>query len=138
MASTSIELPETAGKAGNDRRGGVPQIRGGAYAPESASPLCPATAAAASLPLPTCMGTVGIGGTWGICSGAPLSISASSVATSSLPKSASEAESAADLLSPAAAGGVSLSKNRSSSTGTGMTSVLFFSAATSTTVCSSL
>jgi hypothetical protein len=30
-----------------------------------------------------------------------------------------------------------LSKNRSSSTGTGMTSVLFFSAATSTTVCSS-
>jgi hypothetical protein len=30
-----------------------------------------------------------------------------------------------------------LSKNRSSSTGTGMTSVLFFSPATSTTVCSS-
>ena len=64
-------------------------------------------------------------------------ISASAAATSSSPKSASDAESSADFLSPAGADGVNLSKNRSSSTGTGMTRVLFFSAATSTTVCSS-
>ncbi len=38
---------------------------------------------------------------------------------------------------PRARWGVNLSKNRSSSTGTGMTRVLFFSAATSTTVCNS-
>ena len=86
-----------------------PRSGGGAYAPGSASPpLCRASAsgfataaAAASLPLPTCVGNVGIGGTWGICSGAPLWISASSVATSSLPKSASEAESAAGQEAPA-------------------------------------
>ena len=41
---------------------------------------------------------------------------------------------AVQALSPAAADGVNLSKNLSSSTGTGMTSVLFFSPATSTTV----
>jgi hypothetical protein len=53
----------------------------GAYAPESASSsLCLATVAAASWPLPTCTGNVGIGGTSGISSGAPLWISASSSA----------------------------------------------------------
>src|SRR5689334_13852740 len=91
------------------------------------------TTVAGSLPLLTCMGSWGIGGISGIPSGAPLVISA---ASSSL-KSASDAESCAVFLSPAGADGVNLSKNRSSSTGTGMTSVLFFSAATSTTVCSS-
>jgi hypothetical protein len=39
-------------------------------------------------------------------------ISASAAATSSSPKSASDAESPADFLSPAGAAGVSLSKNR--------------------------
>jgi hypothetical protein len=53
-------------------------------------------------------------------------------ASSVSPKSASEAEGPA-----AGPAGVILSKNRSSSTGTGMTRVLFFSPATSTTVCSS-
>src|SRR5580698_9850214 len=88
------------------------------------------TTVAGSLPLLTCMGSWGIGGTSGISTGAPLVIPAS--AASSSPKSASDAESSADCLSPAGAG-ASRSKNRSSSTGTGMTSVLFFSAATSTT-----
>jgi hypothetical protein len=53
-------------------------------------------------------------------------------ATSASPKSASDGESLAS--GPA---GVIFSKNRSSSTGTGMTSVLLRSEATSTTVCSS-
>jgi hypothetical protein len=60
------------------------------------------------------------------------SMAASGLVTSASPKSASDGESWAP--GPA---GVIFSKNRSSSTGTGMISVLFFSPATSTTVCSS-
>jgi hypothetical protein len=59
-------------------------------------------------------------------------MAASASATAASPKSASGGESPA-----AGPVGVTFSKNRSSSTGTGMTSVLFFSPATSTTVCSS-
>ena len=61
------------------------------------------------------------------------SMAASAAATSASPKSASDGE-AAGLPGEA---GVDLSKNLSSSTGTGMTSVLLRSPATSTTVCSS-
>ena len=60
------------------------------------------------------------------------SMSASACAASASPKSASDGESSAP--GPA---GVIFSKNLSSSTGTGMTSVLFCSPATSTAVCSS-
>ena len=78
----------------------------------------------------------GISGTSGISSGAPLSISASASATSVV---AEVGQRGRVRGRPCAAGaaGVNLSKNRSSSTGTGMTSVLLRSAATSTTVCSS-
>ena len=60
------------------------------------------------------------------------SMAASACAASASPKSASDGESSAP--GPA---GVIFSKNLSSSAGTGMTSVLFCSPATSTTVCSS-
>src|SRR5258708_32295475 len=82
--------------------------RGGAYAPESvASSLRRATAsgcgtatAAASLPLLACMGNSGIGGTAGISSRAPLSLSASTLFSSSLSHSASAPPYAPCLLSP--------------------------------------
>jgi hypothetical protein len=87
-----------------------PRIRRAAYAPESAAALLLCEAAvsgcrtsAGSLPLLACMGNWGIGGTSGISSAAPLSISASAASTSL--KSASDAESAADFRSPAGAGG---------------------------------
>ena len=90
----------------------------------------------------------GMAGTSGISSasaaGALIGLLPSASATASAmvgstasPKSAIDAESAADFASPAPDDGVNLSKNLSSSTGIGMTSVLLRSAATSTTVCSS-
>src|SRR5580700_6546735 len=82
------------------------------------------------------IGGMAVGSTGGMASGPAAagwpSMAASAAATSASPKSASDAEGPAS--DPA---GVIFSKNRSSSTGTGMTSVLFFSPATSTTVCSS-
>ena len=110
MAGNSAGLPETAGKAGTDYRGGVPRDpAGGAYAPECASSSlcraaasgCSAAAAVASLPLLACTGSWGSG----TSSGVPLAISASAAAISSSPKSASDAESAADFPSPAGADG---------------------------------
>src|ERR1035438_2887139 len=85
------------------------------------------------------MGTSGISGT------GTSEIAGGGTAT---PPISAEASAAASSASPVSLGtgpmswiggaGAYLSKNRSSSTGTGMTRVLFFSAATSTTVCSSL
>ena len=85
------------------------------------------------------MGTFGIFGTGtsAIAGGGtgtpPISAVASAAASSASPVSAGGAP-----MSWGGGAGAYLSKNRSSSTGTGMTRVLFFSAATSTTVCSSL